>query len=260
MEDIGLDEAFLDITNSTEPPEHIARAIKNRIKEQTALTCSVGIGPNKLLAKISSDLEKPDGLTRLDHKDIPTRVWPLAVRKLWGVGPKTEIRLAKLGVTTIGDLAALPLEKLLREFGEAHGRYLHNASRGIDETPLQTRRKRKSISQEVTFQQDTEDIDTLTHVLNALSRDAVARLRQYHYMARTISLKLRFNNFETHTRSFTLTQASDDINTIEQAARQCLDRIVICRLVRLIGVRLSHLETRKEHHNESQINHKPVVS
>jgi len=245
MEDVGLDEAFLDVTAAADPPSQIALAIKNRIKAETGLTCSVGIGPNKLLAKIASDLEKPDGLTRLNYDDIPRRVWPLPVRKLWGVGPKSEIRLARLGVSAIGDLAALPLEILLDEFGEAHGYYLHQASNGVDETPLETKRKRQSISQETTFQQDIEDPVILTSVLSDLCRDAAGRLRQYHYLTRNVSIKLRFKNFETHTRSVTLTQASDDFDTIKQTALRCLTRIELARPVRLIGVRLGRLQSRK---------------
>lgn len=246
IEDIGLDEAFLDVTDSSEPPEKIARAIKRQIKAETGLTCSVGIAPNKLLAKIASDLEKPDGLTRLDYDDIPSRVWRLPVRRLWGVGPKTELRLAKLGVATIGELAALPLKTLLQHFGEAHGHYLHNASQGLDESPVTTKREHKSISEETTFQHDLTDTSVLLHILSDLSHDVVTRLRQYHYVARTVSIKLRFNDFETHTRSLTLEEASDDFKTLEHAAKQCLKRIKLSKPIRLIGVRLSHFETHKK--------------
>ena len=249
MEDGGLDEAFLDVSHCDDTAERVAREIKEQVEQETGLTCSVGIGPIKLLAKIASDLEKPDGLTRLNYEDIPTRVWPLPVRKLWGVGPKGEIRLAKLGVTTIGELAALPLEMLLYEFGDVHGHYLHQAANGRDDSPLEPKRQRKSISQELTFQHDVSDLDTLTEMLSTLSRDAVARLRQYHYRARTITLKLRFKNFETHTRSLTLENPTDDLSTVVQTARQCLERIELTKPIRLIGVRLSHLETHRQHHD-----------
>jgi DNA polymerase-4 len=245
IEDVGIDEAFLDITDSSESPEQIARAIKQQINAETGLTCSVGIAPNKLLAKIASDLEKPDGLTQLDDDDIPSRVWPLPVRRLWGVGPKTELRLARLGVSTIGNLAALPLETLLQHFGKAQGHYLHQASQGIDESPITTKREHKSISEETTFQYDLTDIPALSHILSDLSHDVVARLQHYHFKARTVSIKLRFNDFETHTRSQTLGGASDDFETIEHAAQQCFKRIKLSKPVRLIGVRLGHFETHK---------------
>lgn len=125
LEDVGIDEAFLDISSVERSSEDIAKEIKKRIKEETDLNCSIGIAPNKLLAKIASDMEKPDGLTILTGEDIEKRIWPLPVRKLWGVGPKTEAYLKeKINIRTIGELAALPLEKLVEEFGESYGNYL----------------------------------------------------------------------------------------------------------------------------------------
>jgi DNA polymerase-4 len=156
-EDSGLDEAFLDTSDRKEPSEDIGRAIKQRIKAATGLSCSVGIGPNKLLAKLAADLEKPDGLTVLTEADIEPRVWPLPVRKLLGVGPRTAARLAALGVTTIGVLAAIPLAELQLHFGDAHGRYLHDAAHGIDESPLITTWEPRSIGRQITFQKDISD-------------------------------------------------------------------------------------------------------
>src|SRR5512136_98466 len=124
IEDVGIDEAFLDISSIDKPSEEIAKEIKKRIKEETDLNCSIGISPNKLLAKIASDLEKPDGLTIITEEDIEKRIWPLPVRKLWGVGPKTEAYLKeKMGIKTIGELASMSLEKLIEEFGQSYGNY-----------------------------------------------------------------------------------------------------------------------------------------
>ena len=153
-EDSGLDEAYLDISHRDEPPEQIAAAIKKRIRTETGLSCSIGIGPNKLLAKLASDMNKPDGLTVIAEGDIADKVWPLPVRKLLGVGPKTEARLTTLGVTTIGALAATPLPTLQHNLGEAHGRYLHEAAQGIDETPLITAWEPHSFGRQITFQKD----------------------------------------------------------------------------------------------------------
>ncbi len=243
VEEVGIDEAFLDISRSALPPEQIARQIKQHIKDQTGLSCSVGIGPNKLLAKIASDLEKPDGLTRLSNEDIPKRLWPLPVRKIWGVGPKSEKHLSKIGVKTVADLVALSLSRLITLFGSAHGQYLYRAARGIDESPLTPRRKRKSIGREVTFQQDIINRSDLNKVLVALIKEVVGRLRQYHYKSRTVTLKLRYADFETHTRSFTMPNPTDALTVIEKAVHNCLDSVVLAKPVRLVGVRLTNLET-----------------
>jgi DNA polymerase-4 len=242
MEDIGLDEAFLDVSDMPEPPTQLALSIKSRIKEATGLTCSVGIGPNKLLAKIASDLEKPDGLTQLTMDDIPRRVWPLPVQTIWGIGPKSAARLAKTGVTTIGELAALSQETLIELFGHAHGDHLYRAARGIDDSPVVTHRKRKSIGHETTFQHDVTDRNVLVHALDELVSESVERLSQGHHKARTITVKIRFADFETRTRSLTLPEATDQRATIDYAVNQCLGRFTLTKPVRLVGIRLSHLE------------------
>lgn len=244
MEDVGLDEAFLDISGSRESAIQIAISIKQRIKAQTGLSCSVGIGPNKLLAKIASDLEKPDGLTELQFSDVHTRLWPLPVRKLWGIGPKTEAALARLDVYTIGELATLPLSSLLKHFGQAHGHHLFEAARGLDESPVLSHRRRKSISRETTFQRDITDPVLLQATLDELTHSVVGRLRQYHYLTSGVTVKLRFADFETLTRSHRLESSSDDLAVINTAVRLCLERIILSKPVRLIGVRLERLQVR----------------
>jgi DNA polymerase-4 len=241
MEDAGIDEAFLDISALPGAPLDIARAIKRRIREETGLTCSIGIAPNKLLAKMASDLEKPDGLTVLGADDVGPRLWPLSVRKLWGVGPKTEQRLAGLGVTTIGELARAPAPTLIGHFGPAHGRYLHQAARGIDDSPLVTHWEPKSLSRETTFQRDTGDWARVRSVLRTLTRELVSQLRDQRHAARTVTVKLRFADFETHTHAVTLAAATDDLEPIAHAAFQCLKRFALIKKVRLVGVRLGGL-------------------
>jgi DNA polymerase-4 len=240
-EDSGLDEAFLDVSNSEEPSERIGRAIKQRIRTATGLACSVGIGPNKLLAKLASDMEKPDGLTVLTEPDIQSRIWPLPVRKLLGVGPKTEARLAALGVKTIGALAAIPLSQLQLHFGDAHGRYLHDAARGIDESPLITTWEPRSVGRQVTFQKDISGSRVIAKALNDIVEAAVADAREQGFRARTVAVRLRFADFETLTRQMTLPRPSIAALTIKRAARHCLERITLAKKVRLIGVRLSGL-------------------
>ncbi|MGE5174486.1 MAG: DNA polymerase IV [Betaproteobacteria bacterium] len=183
MEDVGIDEAFLDISRSDKAPEETAREIKQKIGEETGLTCSIGIAPNKLLAKIASDMQKPDGLTLIGEGDVENRIWPLPVRKLYGVGPKTEAHLHGLGVKTIGELAALPLDLLRVHFGESYGQYLYESSRGIDESPLVTYWEPKSTSRETTFQEDIADWQVLAKTLVALVTDIIEDIRQRKYLA-----------------------------------------------------------------------------
>jgi DNA polymerase-4 len=241
MEDAGIDEAFLDISATPGSPMDIARAIKRRIREETELSCSIGIASNKLLAKMASDLEKPDGLTLIGAGDIERRLWPLAVRKLWGVGPKTEQRLARLGIATIGELARAPARTLVVHLGTAHGQFLAQAARGIDDSPLVTHWEPKSLSHETTFQRDTGDRVRIRNTLRTLTRELVAELRDQGYAARAVAVKLRFADFESHTHTVTMAGPTDDPEAIEHAALQCLRRFALVKKVRLVGVRLGGL-------------------
>lgn len=244
LEDVGIDEAYLDVSPLDVPSEQIASLVKRRIKQATGLTCSVGIAPNKLLAKIASDLRKPDGVTLLTMEDVPSRIWPLAVRKLPWVGPKTEERLKRMGIKTIGEIAAQPLEALIAAFGEAHGSYLHEASRGLDERALVTHWEPKSVSREVTFQQDIGNWQILAKTLAALSREVAESLREDGLLGRSVTVKLRFSDFKTQTRVKTLSGPTDDPATIRHAAFECLGRFEIAQPVRLIGVRVGDLQKR----------------
>jgi DNA polymerase-4 len=242
IEDVGIDEAFLDISSVDKTSEEIAKEIKKRIKEETDLNCSVGIAPNKLLAKIASDLDKPDGLTILTEEDIEKRIWPLPARKLQGVGPKTEAYLKELGIKTIGELAALPLEKLIEEFGQSYGSYLYEASRGIDESELITYWEPKSISKETTFQKDIDNWQLIAKNLAELTQDVVAGMKEEGYRGRTVTVKMRFTDFKTYTRAKTLDKLTDSEGEIRRAAFDCLSRFELKKKVRLIGVRISNLE------------------
>jgi DNA polymerase-4 len=244
MEDVGIDEAFLDISEVEGTPEEISAEIKKRIKEETGLTCSIGIAQNKLLAKIASDMEKPDGLTIITGKDIEGRIWPLPVRKLWGVGPKTEAYLKGTGIDTIGQLAAVPLEKLIEQFGNSYGSYLREASRGIDESPLVTHWEPKSTSRETTFQRDVDNWQVIARNLAELTREVVNDLKQSGRRGRNVTVKVRFNDFKTITRATTLQAASDSLEEIRKAAFDCLGRIELKqKKIRLIGVRVGRFES-----------------
>ncbi len=245
VEGLSLDEAFLDVTASRElhgDAVAIALALKARIRATTGLTASVGVAANKLVAKIASDLDKPDGLTVLTEAELKNRIWPLPVRSLPGIGPVTAERLVAMGVTTIRQLARLPLADLVKEFGPAHGELLYLSSRGIDRRPVVTHREPKSHSRERTFQVDIGDPEVLASVIATLAREVSDDLRKDSYQGRTVAVKVRFSNFETHTREKTLDQPTDSSDLIRQTAFDCLRRVALNKKVRLIGIRVGGLE------------------
>jgi len=242
MEDVGIDEAFLDISESAEFSEEIAGKIKERIKAELDLTCSIGIAPNKLLAKIASEFKKPDGLTIINEGDVERLIWPLPARKLWGVGPKTEVYLKNIGVNTIGELAVMPLEKLTEHFGPSYGNYLYEASRGVDESPLVTHWEPKSSSRETTFQRDTNDWQTIAKTLAGLVKEVADDISRAGYLCRTVTVKIRFDDFKTYTRAKTMPQFTGSNEVIRKAAFEALGKFEIKKKVRLIGVRVSGLK------------------
>jgi len=241
IEDGGIDEAFIDMSHSDRPSDEIAKEIKKRIRQETGLTCSVGIAPNKLLAKIASDMQKPDGITIITENDVETQIWPLPARKLWGVGPKTEAYLEEINVRTIGDIASLPLEELIERFGRSRGNYLYEASRGRDENPLVTHWQPKSSSREITFQTDTDNRQFLAKTLSELVREAVNDIRDRGFKSRTVSVKVRFSDFEVHRKAKTLHKPTDSLDRINKTAFECLGKFKLAKKVRLIGIRLSGL-------------------
>ncbi len=242
IEDVGIDEAFLDISATGKPPEEIANEIKKRINDETGLTCSIGIAPNKLLAKIASDMQKPDGLTIITESDVERKIWPLAVRKLWGVGPKTEACLRKIGIETIGELAALSLDTLIGHFGISFGNYLYSASKGIDDSPLITQWEPKSMSRETTFQKDTNDWQFLSKSLADLAREVTDDMKQSGYRGKTVTVKVKFHDFKMVTRAKTLDAFTDSLEVIRRAAFDSFGRVELKKKVRLIGIRVGNLE------------------
>jgi DNA polymerase IV len=246
MENAGIDEAYLDVSEVPEAIETIADKIKKGIKEKTGLTCSIGIAPNKLLAKIASDMEKPDGFTTLNESDIENKLWPLPIRKLYGIGPKTEEHLKRIGIETIGQLAASSLEILIEHFGNSYGQYLYEASHGIDASPLVTHWEPKSISRETTFQQDIKNWQAIARTLADLTRNVVDDMRDEGYRAKTVTIKIRFSDFQTLTRAKTMVDYTDSEEEIRKAAFACLKRIELNKRVRLIGVRATNLKNNEE--------------
>jgi len=246
LEDVGIDEAFLDISELPASSEEIAHEIKRKIREATELSCSIGIAPNKLLAKIASEMHKPDWLTILTPADIETRIWPLPVRKLWGVGLKTDAHLKEMNINTIGELAAFSLDRLIEEFGNSYGNYLYNASRGIDESSVITHWEPKSSSRETTFQADIDNWQEIAKNLAELCREVSKDLIRSGHKGKTITVKVRYSDFKTVTRAITLDRAVDSVEKIRKAAFQCLGRVQLKnRKLRLIGVRAGNLESKR---------------
>jgi DNA polymerase IV len=244
IEDRGIDEIYIDLSDLPDDSATLARRLKQAVFAATGLTCSIGITPNKLLAKICSDLDKPDGITLLDQTEVPTRIWPLAVNKINGIGPRADERLQRLGIRTIGELAAAPLDLLARQFGRASALWLHEAAHGIDERPLRTSREPKSISRESTFARDLHarhDRAELSELFTAICRRVAADLEHQGYVARTIGIKLRYADFHAVTRDHTLTAPTADAAAIRRAAGECLKRVPLDQRIRLLGVRASSL-------------------
>jgi DNA polymerase IV len=239
VEPIALDEAFLDVAGARRihgDGARIAATVRRQIREETGLTVSVGVATTKLLAKLASDLAKPDGRLVVEPGTELAFLHPLEVRRLWGVGPATEKRLAALGVRTIGELAALPEEKLVSALGNAAGHHLHDLAWNRDDRPVEPARAVKSIGHEETFPADVHDRDVLRHEIVRLSDRVASRLRAAGSAARTVQLKLRYPDFRTITRSRTLPAATDLAAEIAAVARGLLDAVPVEEGIRLLGV------------------------
>lgn len=246
IEDRGIDEIYIDLSEIEEASLPLAQRIKAAVHADTGLTCSIGITPNKLLAKICSDLDKPNGITILDQADIPARIWPLPAKKINGIGPKAWARLEGLGIHTIGQLAAVPLETLVQHFGRSMGLWLNEVANGIDDRPVKTEREIKSVSRESTFQRDLhakQDRAELSGIFTGLCQRVAEDLQRKGLTARTIGLKLRYADFQTVTRDLTMDHATADPALIRRAAGECLKRLPLAQRIRLLGVRASGLQS-----------------
>ncbi len=244
IEDRGIDEIYIDITDIDEESTALAQRIKDAVNQATGLSCSIGVSPNKLLSKICSDLEKPDGLTILHASDIQTRIWPLQAKKINGIGPKANEKLASLGIRTIGELAAAPPEMLINHFGRSTGMWLHQASQGIDERPVVTYSEPKSLSRETTFERDLHaklDRALLSDVFTRLCERVADDLVRKGYASKTIGIKIKYADFQVITRDITLTTSVFDGVSIRRAATECLRRVPLEQKIRLLGVRAGGL-------------------
>ena len=255
IEDRGIDEIYIDLTGlarAHEPVGHdplggaraLAQDLRNGVRAATGLSCSIGLAPNKLLAKIGSDLDKPGGLTVLTLDDVPTRIWPLPVRRIHGIGPKAGARLDALGIHTVGELAACEPGWLVERFGRAQGLWMHRSARGLDDRPVVTHSDPVSMSRETTFDRDLHprhDRAMLGAIFTDLCEQVAGDLRRKGWAGRTIGIKLRFDDFRTVTRDLTLDTPTADAATIRRAAGLCLKRVDLSRRLRLLGVRVGTL-------------------
>ena len=248
VEDRGIDEIYIDVTDipgaQADAGQALGQRLKDAVFEATGLTCSVGITPNKLLSKIGSELDKPNGLTLLNHADVATRVWPLAAKKVNGIGPKATEKLAGLGIHTIGEVAAADPQFLIAHFGKSFGAWLHEASHGRDERAVITYSEPKSISRETTFERDlhaVRDRAELGAIFTELCVQLAGDLARKGYASKTIGIKLRFDDFKSVTRDLSLPAHTLDAATIRRAAGECLKRVDLSRRLRLLGVRAGAL-------------------
>ena len=243
IEPLSLDEAFLDVTQSEKlfgSAQLIGQQIKNAVKEELGLVVSIGIAPNKFIAKIASDIDKPDGFVYVAQDQIQAFLDPLPIKRIWGVGKVTEKHLQQQGIYTVRDLRMQPKTALVQRFGE-HGAHLWELAHGIDHRPVVTDYDAKSISHEITFPEDIEDRDQLLAILLQLTDQVCTRLRREDYQGRTVHLKIRYSDFTTLTRSHTLDHASNVTSELWQAAKTLFLTKLPANLppVRLLGMGVS---------------------
>lgn len=249
VEQISIDEAFLDLSDLTESAESLAHRIQAQIQNELGLPCSLGVATNKLVAKIATDAGKaarhnnqpPRAITVVPPGQEAAFLAPLPVQSLWGIGPKSAARLGELGIHTIGELANWDQTDLVKTFGKS-GYDLARHARGLDDSPITTEHEAKSISQEVTFSRDITDVEALRRTLRELSETVGRRLRQAHLVGATVKIKLRWSDFTTLTRQVTLPQPTDQDKDIYNAALELMEKNRPARqLVRLLGVGVSNI-------------------
>ena len=258
MEDRGVDEVYIDFTHvpggQREGGRVLARLIQKSIFDATGLTCSIGVAPNKLLAKMASEFHKPKGISIVHEADLQALVWPLACRKINGIGPKADEKLARHGIHTIGELAARPRDWLVQHFGKATGAWLHDAAWGRDERPVVTESEPVSMSRETTFDRDLHAVHDRAE-LGAIFTDLCQRLAQdlqrKGYRGRTIGIKLRYDDFRAVTRDQSIDEPTQDAATIRRVAGLCLKRAPLQQRLRLLGVRVASLVPLAPHSPDS---------
>ncbi|MDD2918239.1 DNA polymerase IV [Rhodoferax sp.] len=254
MEDRGIDEVYIDFTQvpggQREGGRVLARLIQKSIFDATGLTCSVGVAPNKLLAKMASEFNKPNGIAIVFENDLQAKIWPLACRKINGIGPRADEKLQQLGIRTIGELAQQDVGWLIDHFGQKTGAWMFDAAHGIDPRPVVLESAPVSISRETTFERDlhaVRDKAELGAIFTRLCAQVAQDLVRQGYVGKTIGIKLRYDNFKSVTRDMTLPDYTFDAATIRHHAGLCLKRAPLQQRLRLLGVRVGSLMTAAEH-------------
>ncbi len=260
MEDRGVDEVYVDFTDvpggQRDGGRSLAKLMQKAIVDATGLTCSIGVAPNKLLAKMASEFNKPNGISIVYAEDVQSKIWPLNVRKINGIGPKAEAKLTARGITTIGDLAAQPAQVLIEHFGKSYGAWLHEAAWGRDGRPIVTESEPVSMSRETTFDNDlhaVHDKAALSKIFTDLCTSVAADLQRKGYVGKTIGIKLRYGNFKIVTRDITLPAATDDAALIRRTAGLALKRADLRQRFRLLGVRVGKLEPKNNDQNTAVV-------
>ena len=248
MEDRGVDEVYIDFTRvaggQRDGGRVLARLIQKSIFDATGLTCSIGVAPNRLLAKMASEFNKPNGISIVYAQDLQARIWPLNVRKINGIGPKAGEKLAALGVHTIGELAAQDPQWLVAHFGKSTGAWMHRVAWGQDDSPVVTESEPVSMSRETTFERDlhaVHDKAELSRIFTDLCQRVAEDLQRKGYGGRTIGIKLRYDDFRSVTRDQTIAEPTHDAATIRRVAGLCLKRVPLEQRLRLLGVRVGGL-------------------
>lgn len=241
IQKISIDEAYLDVSSLACSPKEIGIRIKKAVKKKTGLDISVGISYNKFLAKLASDWDKPDGLFEIKKDDIPQLLEPLSILKVHGLGKKTAARLNRIGIFTIEDLLKYSLPSLEPILGQLWAREIYDRIRGIDDRPVITTRERKSYGRETTFTKDIKDKEFIKKVLNVFAREIVDDLKSNHKAIRTVTIKIKFEDFHQITRSHSLEYHTDDIHIIKKTLKMILDNIELEKKIRLAGISLSNI-------------------
>lgn len=259
MEDRGVDEVYIDFTDvpggQRDGGRVLARLIQKSIASVTGLTCSIGVAPNKLMAKMASEFNKPNGISIVRESDLETMIWPLPCRKINGIGPKADERLQSHGVRTIGELAQRDLPWLMANFGKTYGPWLHRAAHGRDDRPVVTESEPVSMSRETTFERDlhaVHDRSTLSAIFTRLCEQVASDLARKGYVGKTIGIKLRFDDFKIMTRDQSIESHTADPKLIRRVAGLCLKRADLSRRLRLLGVRVGSLVKLDEANKSAQ--------
>jgi len=251
FEQVGIDEAYLDVTQRTKAnyieAEDLARKIKNNVLTKEKLTCSIGVGPNKLVAKIAADVKKPDGLTLVKAHDVASFLSPLPVRRLVGVGKKTEKKLETLNVRTVGQLSRFDIQRLIEVFGRKVGTYFHNASNGIDDTSVQERSMPESLSRISTLKENTKNLSIILDKAYKLSDEVHTKLSQRGLVYKTISIYVVAGDLSVHSRSISLENPTNNLKTFKKTVSELFEKFLIESDLeaRRIGVKVSNLTKTK---------------